>query len=135
MYCFVDNCLLFCPFSFGHCIVGHSRIYDFWLPLGIFWLPLGIFWLPLGIFWLLLGIFWLPLGIFWLPLGIFWLPMGIFWLPLGIFWLPLWCLQIFLLFQATIAWKNTTIMSLPQITTNMVLTKMSSILNIRNVLK
>ena len=42
--CFVDRCLSFCPFSFGHCAVcsssfGHcvvcsSSIYRFWLPLG-----------------------------------------------------------------------------------------------------
>ena len=28
---FVDHCLLFRPFSFGHCIVCPS-IYGFWLP-------------------------------------------------------------------------------------------------------
>ena len=31
--CFVDRCLSFCPFSFGHCVVCCS-IYGFWLP---FW--------------------------------------------------------------------------------------------------
>jgi hypothetical protein len=31
--CFVDNCLSFCPFSFGHCVVSSSSIYGFWLPL------------------------------------------------------------------------------------------------------
>ena len=30
--CFVDRCLAFCPFSFGHCVVC-SSIYGFWLPL------------------------------------------------------------------------------------------------------
>ena len=30
--CFVDRCLSFCPFSFGHCVVCPS-IYGFWLPL------------------------------------------------------------------------------------------------------
>jgi hypothetical protein len=30
--CFIDHCLSFCPFSFGHCIVC-SLIYSFWLPL------------------------------------------------------------------------------------------------------
>ena len=30
--CFVDRCLFFCPFSFGHCVVSPS-IYRFWLPL------------------------------------------------------------------------------------------------------
>ena len=31
--CFVNRCLSFCPFSFGHCIVGPSSFYGFWLPL------------------------------------------------------------------------------------------------------
>ena len=31
--CFVDRCLYFCPFSFGHCVVCSSSIYGFWLPL------------------------------------------------------------------------------------------------------
>jgi hypothetical protein len=31
--CFVDRCLSFCPFSFGHCVVCSSSIYGFWLPL------------------------------------------------------------------------------------------------------
>ena len=30
--CFVDRCLSFCPFSFGHCVVC-SSISGFWLPL------------------------------------------------------------------------------------------------------
>jgi hypothetical protein len=30
--CFVDHCLSFCTFSFGHCVVS-SSIYEFWLPL------------------------------------------------------------------------------------------------------
>ena len=34
--CFVDRCLCFCPFSFGHCVVCPSSIYGFWLP------PFGI---------------------------------------------------------------------------------------------
>jgi len=32
--CFVDRCLSFCTFSFGHCFVCTSSIYGFWLP---FW--------------------------------------------------------------------------------------------------
>jgi len=32
--CFVDRCLSFCPFSFGHCVVCSSSIYGLWLPLG-----------------------------------------------------------------------------------------------------
>jgi hypothetical protein len=31
--CFVDRCLFFCTFSFGHCVVCSSSIYKFWLPL------------------------------------------------------------------------------------------------------
>jgi hypothetical protein len=30
--CFVDLCLSFCPFSFGHCVVCLSTIYRFRLP-------------------------------------------------------------------------------------------------------
>jgi hypothetical protein len=30
---FVDRCLSFCTFSFGHCVVCSSSIYWFWLPL------------------------------------------------------------------------------------------------------
>ena len=35
--CFVDRCLSFRTFSFGHCVVCSSSIYGFWLP------PFGIF--------------------------------------------------------------------------------------------
>ena len=31
--CFVDRCLSFCTFYFGHCVVCSSLIYGFWLPL------------------------------------------------------------------------------------------------------
>jgi hypothetical protein len=31
--CFLDRCLSFCTFSFGHCVVCSSSIYGFWLPL------------------------------------------------------------------------------------------------------
>ena len=31
--CFVDHCLSFCTFSFGHCVVCSSSIYGFWLLL------------------------------------------------------------------------------------------------------
>ena len=31
--CFVDRCLSFCTFSFGHYVVCFSLIYGFWLPL------------------------------------------------------------------------------------------------------
>ena len=33
--CFVDRCLSFCTFSFGHCVVCSSSIYGFWLPLWV----------------------------------------------------------------------------------------------------
>ena len=35
--CFLDLCLPFCTYSFGHCVVCSSSIYGFWLP------PFGIF--------------------------------------------------------------------------------------------
>ena len=99
--CFVDLCLFFCPFSFGHCVVG-SSIYGFWLPL---WYLLAIVlsvlrstssWLPL---WYLLVI---VLSVLrstgsWLPL---WYLLAIMLsvlrstdadCPFGIFW-PLCCL-------------------------------------------
>jgi hypothetical protein len=31
--CFVDRCLSFCTFSFGHCVVCSSSMYGFWLSL------------------------------------------------------------------------------------------------------
>jgi hypothetical protein len=31
--CFVDRCLSFCTFYFGHCVVCSSSIYGIWLPL------------------------------------------------------------------------------------------------------
>jgi hypothetical protein len=31
--CFVDRCLFFCTFSFGHCVVCSSSIFGFWLHL------------------------------------------------------------------------------------------------------
>jgi hypothetical protein len=34
--CFVDRCLYFCTFSFGHCVVCSYSIYGFRLPFGIF---------------------------------------------------------------------------------------------------
>ena len=30
---FVDRCLSFCTFCFGHCVVCSSSIYGFWLPI------------------------------------------------------------------------------------------------------
>ena len=38
--CFVDRCLSFCTFSFGHCVVCSSSIYGFWLPLWYLQTPL-----------------------------------------------------------------------------------------------
>ena len=31
--CFVDRCLSFCTFSFGHCVVCPTLIYELWIPL------------------------------------------------------------------------------------------------------
>ena len=36
MQCFVDRCMAFCPFSFGHCIVALLRFTDSDYPFGIF---------------------------------------------------------------------------------------------------
>ena len=38
--CFVDRCLSFCTFSFGHCVVCSSSISRFWLPLWYLQTPL-----------------------------------------------------------------------------------------------
>ena len=38
--CFVDRCLSFRTFSFGHCVVCSSSIYRFWLPLWYLKTPL-----------------------------------------------------------------------------------------------
>jgi len=34
--CFVEYCLSFCPFSFGHCVVYSSSITDYDYSFGIF---------------------------------------------------------------------------------------------------
>ena len=44
MFWFVDRCLFFCPFSFGHCVFCSSSIYGFWLPLWYLQTPLIIRW-------------------------------------------------------------------------------------------
>ena len=43
--CFVDRCLSYCTFSFGHCVVYSSSIYEFWLPLWYLQTLLSWFWL------------------------------------------------------------------------------------------
>ena len=43
--CFVDRCLSFYAFSFGHCVVCSSSIYGFWLPLCYLQTRLTYFWL------------------------------------------------------------------------------------------
>jgi hypothetical protein len=40
--CFVNRCLSFCPFYFGHCVVCSSSIYRLWLPLC--YLPMNAIW-------------------------------------------------------------------------------------------
>ena len=42
--CFVDRCLSFCTFSFGHCVVCSSSIYGFRLPL---WYLQTLLWLSI----------------------------------------------------------------------------------------
>ena len=52
--CFVDCFLLYCHFSFGHCVICSSSICGFWLPFGIFKLFLTYtptYWYALGSFW------------------------------------------------------------------------------------
>jgi hypothetical protein len=112
--CFVDLCLFFCPFSFGHCVVG-SSIYGFWLPL---WYLLAIVLsvlrstnadYPFGIFWSLCCLFFdlrvadYPFGISW-PLCCLFFDLLMLITPLVSFghcvvcssiyecWLPLWYL-------------------------------------------
>ena len=73
--CFVDRCLSFCTFSFGHCVVRSSLIYRFWLPL---WYLLAIvlsvlLWCtdsdyPFGIFWPLCCLFFFDVRILITPL-------------------------------------------------------------------
>ena len=55
--CFVDRCLSFCSFSFGHCVVCPSSIYGFWLPL---WYIQTLFLMKLftWVFWALYNYFW-----------------------------------------------------------------------------
>ena len=51
--CFVDRCLSFCTFSFGHCFVCSSSIYRFWLPLWYLQTLLKHYWLIVLLNWLL----------------------------------------------------------------------------------
>jgi hypothetical protein len=46
--CFLDHCLFFCSFSFGHCVVCSSSIYGFWLPLWYLQTLLTQCWLPIS---------------------------------------------------------------------------------------
>jgi len=48
---FADRCLLFCTFSFGHCVVCSSSIYRFWLSLWYLQtlLPINIWWVSWNI--------------------------------------------------------------------------------------
>jgi hypothetical protein len=41
--CFVDRCLSFCTFSFGHCVVC-SSIYGFWFPIWYLQILLSVVW-------------------------------------------------------------------------------------------
>ena len=56
--CFVYRCLFFCPFSFGHCTVYSSMIYEFWLPFGIFKPFLFIFYIWILVFTFLIKFHW-----------------------------------------------------------------------------
>jgi hypothetical protein len=46
--CFVDHCLSFCPFSFGHCVVCSSSTYGFRLPLWYLQTLLTQCWSPIS---------------------------------------------------------------------------------------
>ena len=50
VWCFVDRCLSFCPFSFGHCVACHSSVSGC-PPLGVFKLFLlySLFSFPMAI--------------------------------------------------------------------------------------
>jgi hypothetical protein len=94
--CFVDRCLSFCPFSFGHCVVCFSLIYGFWLP---FWYILAIvlsvlLWYtdsdyPCGILWPLCFLFFFDIRILITPVVSFGNCVVCSSLIYG-FWLPLW---------------------------------------------
>jgi hypothetical protein len=45
--CFIDCCLSFCTFSFGHCVVCSSSIYEFWLLIWYLQTLLYSLWLDL----------------------------------------------------------------------------------------
>ena len=49
--CFVDRCLSFFTFSFGHCVVCSSSIYSFWLPLWYLQTLLKSFGFPIFQYW------------------------------------------------------------------------------------
>ena len=100
--CFVNRCLAFCPFSFGHCVVCSSSIYGFWLPL---WYHLAIVLsvllrftasdYPFGIFWPLCWLFFFDLRILITPLVSCGHCIVCSSLIYG-FWLSLWYLQTLL---------------------------------------
>ena len=96
--CFVDRCLSFCTFSFGHCVVCSSPIYRFWLPL---WYLVAIVLsvllrytdsdYPFGILWPLCCLFFSDIQILITPL----VSCGhcvVCSSPIYRFWLPLWYL-------------------------------------------
>ena len=92
--CFVDRCLSFCIFSFGHCVVC-SSIYGFWLPLWyLLTIVLSVLWFtdsdyPFGIIWPLCCLFF-DLRILITPLVSF--DHCVVCSSIYGFWLPLWYL-------------------------------------------
>jgi hypothetical protein len=112
--CFVDPCLSFCTFSFGHCFVCSSSIYRFWLPL---WYLLATVLsvllrymdsdCPFGIFWPLCCLFFYDIRILIASLVSFGHCVVCSSSIYG-FWLPLWYLQTFLINNPhDITYKNT----------------------------
>jgi hypothetical protein len=96
--CFVDRCLSFCTFSFGHCVVCSSSMYGFWLPL--WYLLVIVLYVPLrctdsdypfGIFWSLCCLFLFDVRILITPLVSFGHCVVCSSSMYG-FWLPLWYL-------------------------------------------
>ena len=100
---FLDRCLSFRHFSFGHCVVCSSLIGSFWLPLWylvvivlsvLLWLAASDY--PFGILWSLCCLFFFDWQLLITPLVSFGLCVVCSSL-IGSFWLPLWYLLAFVL--------------------------------------
>jgi hypothetical protein len=107
--CFVDHCLLFCTFSFAHCVVCSFSIYGFWLPIFFRYMdsdyPYFVdIWILITRIFSIYG-FWLPVFFRWILITrIFSMDSDYPYFFDG-FWLPLW--YIFNLFNniSVISWR------------------------------